>query len=151
MEGFRGQVTDTVRPVDVAIALGLAALSLLAFIGGAPDVGAAGGATVLLLLLESLPLIVRRRYPLEVMLVIVTATIVHIAILPEGQEILAGLGVLVAIYTVGERLDRRTSLGLTAVAGAVLGTLLIGRGGLPEVLQSLIQTELILGVAWLLG
>ena len=152
MEGSTTRsVTDAVRPVDVAIALGLAGLSLLALTSGASDVGAAGGATVVLLLLESLPLILRRRYPLEVMLVIVTATIVHIAILPEGQEILAGLGVLVAIYTIGERLDRRTSLGLAAVTGVVLGALLIGRGGLPAVLQSLIQTELIFGVAWLLG
>jgi signal transduction histidine kinase len=144
-------MTDAVHPVDVAIALGLAALSLLAFVSGAPNVGTGGGATVALLLLESLPLIVRRRYPLGVMLVIVTATIVHIAIIPEGQEIDAGLGVLVATYTIGERLDRRTSLGLAAVTGAVLGAMLIGLGGLPDVLQSLIQTELILGVAWLLG
>jgi signal transduction histidine kinase len=140
-----------IHPVDVAIALGLAALSLLAFVSGAPGLGPSGAETLVLLLLESLPLIVRRRYPLEVMLVIVSATIVHIAILPEGSDIQAGLGILVAIYTVGERLDRRTSLALTALSGVIVGILFIGRAGLPAGLQSLVQTELILGVAWLVG
>ena len=143
--------TDPVRPVDVVIALGLAALSLVAFVSGAPDVGPPGVLTGTLLLLESLPLIVRRRYPLEVFLIVVSATIVHIAALPEGQQLSAGLGVLVALYTVGERLDRRASLPLTVLAGAIVGVLLIVRGGFPAALQSLIQTELILGVAWLVG
>jgi signal transduction histidine kinase len=143
--------TEPSRPIDVAVALGLAALSLLAFAGGARDIGPRDGVTVALLLLESLPLIVRRRYPLEVFLIIVGATVVHIAILPEGQALQAGIGVLVALYTIGERLDRQTSLPLAALAGAIVGILLIGRGGLPDALQSTIQTELILGVAWLVG
>ncbi|HET9757164.1 MAG TPA: histidine kinase [Candidatus Limnocylindrales bacterium] len=143
--------TDPVRPVDFVIALGLAGLSLVAFVGGAPDVGPPGVLTATLLLLESLPLIVRRRYPLEVFLIVVSATIVHIAALPEGQQLSAGLGVLVALYTVGERLDRRASLPLTVLAGAIVGVLLIVRGGFPAALQSIIQTELILGVAWLVG
>jgi signal transduction histidine kinase len=143
--------TDRVHPVDVVVAVGLAALSIAAFASGAPTVGPPGAVTVVLLLLESLPLVVRRRYPLAVMLVVVTATIAHIAIVPAGQTIQAGLGVLVAIYTVGERLDRQMSLGLTALTGAIVAALFVGIGGLPDVLQSLIQTELILGVAWLLG
>ncbi|HEV8282195.1 MAG TPA: histidine kinase [Candidatus Limnocylindrales bacterium] len=150
-ERTRRPGSDRVRPVDVLVALGLALLSLVAFAGGAAGVGPAGIATALLLLLESLPLIVRRRYPLEVMLVVVTATIVHIAIQPADQEIQAGLGVLVAIYTIGERLDRRTSLGLTLLTGAIVAVLFLSRAGILIVLQSLIQTELILGVAWLVG
>ena len=68
----------------------------------------AGGLGVVLLLLESLPLVWRRRYPLLVMLVVLTATIVHIAIIPEGAPNRVGLGILVATYTIGERLtDRR--------------------------------------------
>jgi signal transduction histidine kinase len=145
------RLVRTAHPVDIAVALGLAALSIVAFVGGAPDVGPPNTVTAALLLLESLPLVFRRRRPLEVMLVIVTATIVHIAILPDGQELQAGLGVLVAIYTVGERLNRTTSLGLTVLTAAIFAVLLIGRGGLPDTLQSLIQTELILGVAWLVG
>ena len=139
-----------VRPVDVAVALGLAALSLLPILSGSVALGSAGALTIALLLLESLPLVWRRRHPLVVMLVVVTATIVHIVIIPTGEALQAGLGVLVAIYTVGERLDRATSLGLTALTAAIVAVLFIGRGG-PDALQSLIQTDLILLVAWLVG
>jgi signal transduction histidine kinase len=140
-----------IHPVDVAVALGLAGLSFLPYVSGAANLGTTGPITVALLLLQSLPLIVRRRAPLAVLLIVVSATVVQIALLPAGQELLAGLGLLVAVYTVGERLDRSTSLGLTALTGAMVGALLIGRGGLPDVLQSLIQTELVLVVAWLVG
>jgi signal transduction histidine kinase len=140
-----------IHPVDVAVALGLAGLSFLPYVSGAANLGTTGPITVALLLLQSLPLIVRRRAPLAVLLIVVSATVVQIALLPAGEELLAGLGLLVAVYTVGERLDRSTSLGLTALTGAMVGALLIGRGGLPDVLQSLIQTELVLVVAWLVG
>ena len=140
-----------IHPVDIAVALGLAVLSFLPYVSGAADLGGTGGLTAVLLLLESLPLIVRRRYPLAVMLVVVSATIVQIALIPEGQLLQSGLGVLVAIYTIGERLDRTTSLGLTALTAAIVAALFLGRGGLPDALQSLIQTELILLVAWLVG
>jgi signal transduction histidine kinase len=140
-----------VHPVDVAVAVGLAGLSLLPYISGSSDLGPAGGLTIALLLLESLPLIVRRRYPLAVMLVVVSATIVQIALIPAGELLQSGLGVLVAIYTIGERLDRSTSLGLTALTAAILAALFLGRDASAAALQSLIQTELILLVAWLVG
>ena len=144
-------LADSFHPVDVAIAVGLAGISLLPFLSGAPNVGPPGAVTVLLLLLESLPLVLRRRYPLEVMLVVVSATIVQIGILPANVPLQSGLGILVAIYTIGERLDRRLSLGLTALTAVLVAVLFVGHAGLSEALQSLIQTELILGVAWLLG
>src|SRR5687767_11429029 len=137
--------------VDTAVAVSLAALSLLAFASGARDLGPTGALTVVLLLLESLPLILRRRFPLAVVLIVISATIVHIAVTPEGQELSSGLGFLVAIYTAGERLDRYTSVALVALTGAIVAAQFVGRGGLPEGLQSLIQTELILAVAWLVG
>ena len=62
-----------------------------------------------------------------------------------------GLGILVAMYTIGERLDRQLSLPLAALAGTILGVLLVARGGLPQSLQSVIQTEVIIAVAWLVG
>ena len=151
MTRLRRSLAVDVHPVDVAIALGLAAISLLPFLSGTPDVGSPGPVTVLLLLLESLPLIVRRRYPLEVMLVVVSATIVQIGILPAGVALQSGLGILVAIYTIGERLDRRLSLGLTALTAVLVAVIFVGSFGFALALQSLIQTELILGVAWLLG
>ena len=135
----------------MAIALGLAAISLLPFLSGAPGVGPPDAVTVLLLLLESLPLIVRRRYPLEV-----DAHRRQRDGRPDrdpagGAALQSGLGILVAIYTIGERLDRRLSLGLTALTAVLVAVLFVGHAGLAEALQSLIQTELILGVAWLLG
>jgi signal transduction histidine kinase len=147
---IRGALTN-VYLVDGAIAVGLATLSLVAFFGGAPDVGPPGALTVLLLLLESLPLVARRRYPLAVVLVILAATTVHIAIVPEGGELRAGLGPLVALYTAGERIERRLSIGILVAMMAIVALQLLAREGLPNVLQSLIQTELIFGAAWLLG
>jgi signal transduction histidine kinase len=143
--------SERVRPVDVIVALGLALLSLVGLVGGAAGVGTVGPLTAVLLLLESLPLIVRRRYPLEVMLVVVSATIVHVAIQPADQEIQAGLGILVAIYSIGERLDRPISLALTGLTAVIVAILFLSRAAVLDALQSLIQTELILGVAWLLG
>jgi signal transduction histidine kinase len=142
--------TADVHPVDVAIALGLGALSFLPFFTGSADVATAGGLGVVLLLLESLPLVWRRHYPLVVMLVVLTATIVHIAVIPEGAPNEVGLGILVATYTIGERLDRPTSLGLTVLTATIIAVLFIGQGG-PDALQSLLQTDLILFVAWLVG
>jgi signal transduction histidine kinase len=137
--------------VDTAIAVFLAGLSLLAYVGGARDVGPQSAVTVALLLLESLPLIVRRRFPLAVLAVITGATVVHVAILPEGQSLQAGLGILVAVYTVGELVERRTSLAATALAGAVLSIVLVGRAGIVAVALSIVQTQLIFVVAWMLG
>ena len=137
--------------VDTAIAVFLAALSLLAYAGAAPYVGPLSVVTLVLLLLESLPLIVRRRYPLAVLAVIVGASIVHLGLLTAGQSPTAGLGILVAVYTVGERVDRRTSLTATAAAAALLALVFVGRAGIAAAALTLIQTELILIVAWLLG
>ena len=113
----RARAALSARPlvVDTAIALFLLALSLLASVGAAPYVGPLSGVTLTFLLLENLPLIVRRRYPLAVLGVVAGASIVQLGLLPAGQSPTAGLGILVAVYTVGERLDRRTSLTATAV------------------------------------
>ena len=149
----RTRAALSARPlvVDTAIALFLLALSLLAYVGAAPYVGPLSGVTLAFLLLESLPLIVRRRYPLAVLAVIAGASIVQLGLLPAGQSPTAGLGILVAVYTVGERVDRRTSLTATALTAALLAIVFVGRAGIAEVALTLIQTELILVVAWLLG
>ena len=128
--GLRRSLALDIHPVDVAIAVGLAAISLLPYLGGATVVGPPSALTVFLLLLESLPLIVRRRYPLESMLIVVSATVVQIGILPAGAVLQSGLGILVATYTIGERLDRRLSLGLTALTAVLVGVLFIGHAGL---------------------
>jgi signal transduction histidine kinase len=151
IDGAWQPATERIRPIDVAIAIGLAGLSLAALIGGAADVGPRSGVTAGLLLLQSLPLLARRRFPLEVFLIVVAATIAHVATLPQGAVLNAGLGVLVAFYTLGERLDRQASVPMALLAGTILGLLMISQGGFPAALQGVIQTELILGVALLVG
>jgi signal transduction histidine kinase len=149
----RARVARSARPVivDTSIALFLAALSLLANLGSPLGFGRTGAVAITLLLLESLPLIVRRRFPLAVLAVITGATIVQLALLPEGEGLTAGLGILVAVYTVGERVERRQSLAAIALVGTALAIGFVARAGIAAVLLSLIQTELILVVAWLLG
>jgi signal transduction histidine kinase len=151
MNRIRALLSSNPMVVDAAIALGLAALSMLAFVGGSDDVGGSGALTAVLLLLESLPLAWRRRFPVAVLLIVVGAMIVHLLIVPEGESLRGGLGVLVALFTIGERLERRTSLALTVLTGAIVGVIFITREPIPSALQALIQTEVVFGVAWLVG
>lgn len=154
MEPFaraRAALSASPLVVDTSIALFLAVLSFATFVGGTARGGSPSAILVILLLLESLPLIVRRRYPLAVMAVVSGATILHLAILPADQVATAGLGVLVATYTVGERLDRRTSLSATALMGLAVAIVFISRAGVAVVFASLVQTEIIFAVTWLLG
>ena len=62
---------------DVAIALGLTALSVVALVGGASDAGGRDPLSVTLLFAETLPLVGRRRWPIAVLVVTLGATILH--------------------------------------------------------------------------
>ena len=151
MDRIRAALAANAIVVDTIIAIVLAALSLLAYAGGAPDVGPPGAVTAVLLLLESLPLALRRRFPLPVVLIVLGATVTHVAIVAPGGEFRSGLGVLVAMYTAGEMLGLRTSLAILIGVGVVLAAQIVSRGEMPEALQGLIQTELAFAVAWMLG
>jgi signal transduction histidine kinase len=136
--------------VDALIALGLTALSVLALVGGARDIGLPHPIIVTLLLMQTVPLVVRRRFPVAVLLVTLGATVGHV-ILAEGPQVRTSLGAFVAVFTVAERLDRRTSIGLAALTAVALAVFFVQRT-LPSVpLQSLLQTELGVAVAWFLG
>ena len=151
MNRVRALLSSNPMVVDSAIALGLAALSMLAFVGGSDDVGGSGALTAVLLLLESVPLVWRRRFPVAVLLIVVGAMIVHLLIVPEGESLRGGLGVLVALFTIGERLERRISVALAVLTGAIVGVIFIAKEPIPSALQALIQTEVVFGVAWLVG
>jgi signal transduction histidine kinase len=86
-----------------------------------------------------------------VFLVIFGASAVHIALVPAGEDLPGGLPILVALYTVGERLERRTSLVLLGLTCAGVALLMIARAPMPAGLQALIQTVVVCGVAWLVG
>ncbi len=61
---------------------------------------------VALVLLESLPLIARRRFPVAVLAITFGATFGHVLLAPQGASVSEGFGSLVALYTVAERRDR---------------------------------------------
>jgi signal transduction histidine kinase len=147
----RAMVAANPLVVDAAIALVVATSLVLAIVSGADRIGAPVVVTIPLLLLESLPLALRRRFPAAVLLVVVGAAAVHILLVPAGEELPSGFGVLVALYTVGERLERRTSLALLAFTAVSVAILMIARAPMPAALQALLQTVLACGIAWLLG
>lgn len=137
--------------LDGAIALALATLGIAAVLSGADRLDAPPVVVVPLLLLETLPIAVRRRFPAGALLVILAAAAVHILILSEGEDFPSGLAVLVALYTVGERLDRRRSLALLALTTVSVTALMLLKMPMPAGLQAMIQTVLVCGVAWLVG
>jgi signal transduction histidine kinase len=137
--------------VDAAIAFGLAALSLIAVGGGAENVGAREPLSVALLLMESLPLIARRRFPVAVLALSFGATAFHVLLVPAGASVSESFGSFVALYTVAERCDRRTSLPALAIVASVFAALIAYKAGLPRGLQGLFQTTLVTGLAWTLG
>jgi signal transduction histidine kinase len=136
--------------VDAAIALGLTGLSL--FLLAAGSLGPVGPLNVTLVFLQTVPLALRRRYPVAVLLVIVGSQAGQLASLPEGiSSFNAAVGVLIAVYTVGERLERRASFGLTVLVGAVIAPLMFRVWGVSVALGPVIQIEFFLGAAWFVG
>ncbi|MGH2446608.1 MAG: sensor histidine kinase [Candidatus Limnocylindria bacterium] len=151
MSGIRRELSARGLLVDVLIALGLTALSLFALAVGARDLGPSGPLNLTLLLLQTLPLALRRIVPIAVLLIVFGAIAAQIAIVPVGEDLRSSGGPLVALYTIGERVPRRWGLPLLAGVLVLMGALMSPHVGLPDGLQSLIQTELFLVAAWYLG
>jgi signal transduction histidine kinase len=137
--------------VDTLIAIGLTALSLFAVVAGARDLGPSGPLNLTLLLLQTLPLALRRVAPIPVLLIVIGAIAAQIAIVPLGQDLRSSGGPLVAVYTIGELVPRRFGLPLLAGVLVVIGVMMSQHIGLPDGLQSLIQTELFFAAGWYLG
>ncbi|MGH2418006.1 MAG: DUF7134 domain-containing protein, partial [Candidatus Limnocylindria bacterium] len=148
---MRAALTATPLLLDIALALGLMALALFAIASGTDRIDAPAPVAVALVMLETLPLAVRRRFPLAVFLVVIGAAGVHIALVPAGEELPGALPVLVVLYTVGERLARRVSLTLLAVTAGLVAVLMFAKAPMPDMLQPLIQSVLVCAVAWLVG
>ena len=151
MTNLRTRLSGSAIAIDATIAIALTGLSLFALGAGAPDVGASGPLNLALLLLQSVPLVVRRLFPIPVVLVIAGALLAQIALLQPGAELRGASGLLVALYTIGEQLERRVAVPLTAGIGVVMGAAMLNHVGLPEGLQGLIQTELFFFAAWFVG
>lgn len=151
MSGIRRELSARGVVVDLLIALGLTALSLFALAVGARDLGPSGPLNLALLLLQTLPLALRRIAPVAVLLIVFGAIAAQIAIVPVGEDLRSSGGPLVALYTIGERVPRRWGLPLLVGVLLLMGALMSQHIALPDGLQSLIQTELFLVAGWYLG
>ncbi len=149
LAGVRSSLPRNPLIVDTALALGLTAVSLATLAAGAGDLGALSGLTIAFLLLQTLPLAVRRIAPVPVFFVTFGALLAHAAV--AIGTLSAPIGSLIALFTVADRIDRRRSALLALAAGASIAVLIATRVGLQAGLSGTIQTELSIGAAWLLG
>lgn len=78
MTVVRRAITRNELLVDVAIAAGLTALSVIAIAGGAGDSGGRDPLNAGLLLLQTVPLVLRRVAPVPVLTIAYAATFLHI-------------------------------------------------------------------------
>src|SRR4051794_6440400 len=81
---------------------------------------------------EIVPLLVRRRFPLPVLAVVTAATLVEAAV--YGSAIVP-FAAAVAVYTVAANLERRTSLIATVTSGAALWFLAVALDGYGKFLE----------------
>jgi signal transduction histidine kinase len=138
--------------VDVAIAVGLTLLSVLTVVAGAGDIGAVSGVALILLLLETLPLALRRVWPVPVWIVTLGATAGHFLVSTGAPStIRATLGALIALFTVSERYERRQSIWALLVTGVLIGGINVFRTGFPAGLGGLVQITVAVTVPWVLG
>jgi signal transduction histidine kinase len=146
---LRARLTASPLAVDSLIALGLTALSLITLAGGARDLGQVDPLSLVLLLLQTLPLAVRRVAPVPVFVVATAATIAHAAFATDSIN--STLGFLIALFTVAERFEPRRSAVAAIVSAVAVGGLIAWKAPLPASLSGLVQTELAVLVAWVLG
>jgi signal transduction histidine kinase len=141
------------RPLtqDIALALALCALSLVTVTTGraesvgSPNNGPSGVALFVLVLLATLPIALRRRYPVEVFAITLSAAVISDLIGGPFQFV----GALVGLYTVAAYLGRPRSIYAAAAAGIATVVTSIGDSGTP-----MAQVSAILAVfagSWLLG
>ena len=135
--------------VDSLIALGLTLLSLVTIAGGAGDFGSIQPVSLVLILLQTVPLAARRIAPVPVFVVTFGALL--------GQGLFAGdtfnssIGALVALFTVAEREPQRVSIAAAIAGAAGIAALIIGQVGLQPGLSGLVQSLLSVFVVWLVG
>ena len=145
------RVTSRQLLVDTALAAGLTGLSFLALAAGARDLGPSGPLNVTFLLLQTVPLVLRRVAPIPVLVIVFGALALQITTIPIGEDLRSAGGPLVALYTIGERIHRRLGIPLLIGVLVVMGSVMVRFVGVPEGLQSLIQTELFLVAGWYMG
>jgi signal transduction histidine kinase len=126
------------RLVDIAIVLALAS----GYVGRAAHFGR-WTFGLPLAVVEVTPLLVRRRFPLPVLIVVASATLAEVAVYGSTTPVAAA----VAVFTVATYRDRRTSLIASATSGAAIALLALALDGY----HSLVQTLLLFAIAWVAG
>lgn len=150
---WRRVMRDTPSVADLLLAMGVAAMSLAVLVGSPerPHVPVSQAA-VLLVLLQTLPLAARRRWPLAVLAVVEVAAALYLAggLSNSGPT---NLGLAVALYTVASRTERRVSLrlaGLVAGLNALILVVNIALGRPQSVAGLFVVLALVVG-SWSLG
>jgi signal transduction histidine kinase len=149
VRALRTEISSRPLVVDTLIALGLSALSIFTLLGGGTDLGTLDPLSVTLVLLQSVPLALRRVAPAPVFIVTFTALVLQGMLMTNSYA--APLGSLIALFTVAERLDRRTSGVLALLGGLAIVGLNLYLNALPQGLSGLIQTDLAIFATWVLG
>jgi signal transduction histidine kinase len=147
----RRGVTTRELVIDILVAAFLTVLSGLALVAGARDLGPSGPLNVGLLLLQTVPLALRRVAPVPVLFVVFGSIALQIVTVPIGEDLRSSGGPLVAMYTIGERVERRWGIPLLVGVLVLMGSVMLRFIGVPEGLQSFIQTELFLVAGWYMG
>jgi signal transduction histidine kinase len=149
-ETLRTRLARNPLLVDSLIAAALTALSLFTILGGALDFSRTDAVGLVLALLQTVPLALRRRHPVPVFLVTIGALGAH-ALVATGTSFNSSLGGLVALFTVAEQCSRRTGILAAALAASVVGGVILVRVGVPAGLSGLVQSLLSVVVVWLVG
>ncbi len=115
------KITPRQLALDALIAVGILTFALVSRSRIDPDIAAAfsrefDGLHLLLIILMTVPLVLRRVYPATVFFVVLAAFVVDRSL--DYPETPAAIGVAIAFYTIGAELSRRSSLrigGITAL------------------------------------
>jgi signal transduction histidine kinase len=138
--------------VDAAIALALFALTLIEMSTSSCDCSSADTSlTVMFMALGTLPLVLRRRYPFSVMLVIGASAIVYDVLQIPPDPYTAIFGLFLALYSVAAYARRDRALiaaGILVVAEIVLNIPPISGH---QDFRDIVTSAAILGGGWLLG
>jgi signal transduction histidine kinase len=136
---------------DIALALGLLVISAVAFSTGREEALGAdqnqppGAIVAVLTLLATLPIAVRRRYPVEVFAVTLSAAVANDLIGDRFQF----AGALVGLYTVATYVGRPKSI--YALAAAALGAAATSVGDSGTGMAQFVAILAVFAASWLLG
>ena len=150
MERLRRRLSVEPIAFDTVIALALTVLALVSLLGSSKVPSGRAIETIALTLLQTLPLILRRRYPIAVLIVTVAASI-GAGLLAGGESYTSTLGPLVALFTVAELTRTQVAVPVGIAMALAIGALIVSRAPLDVAFPDLVQTELIIFITWGMG